>query len=205
MGESTAKQTYEALMKAKTKEVATLSKQIEEELKRIGELDAFLANGENDLEETEASLAADQKFLQELETSCDTKTKEWEVIQKTRTEELIALAETIKVLNDDDALELFKKTLPSAAASFLQIEMTASAARARALAALRSGRSPRGGPLAAHPGIDLIELALNGKQMGFEKVIAMIDEMVVNLKKEQQEDDSKKEYCLTQLDVTEDK
>merc|ERR1719264_1513481 len=42
-------------------------------------------------------------------------------------------------------------------------------------------------------------------QMGFEKVIAMIDGMVVNLKKEQQEDDAKKEYCLTQLDVTEDK
>merc|ERR1719242_1490627 len=33
----------------------------------------------------------------------------------------------------------------------------------------------------------------------------MIDEMVVNLKKEQQEDDNKKEYCLTQLDATEDK
>merc|ERR1719436_679768 len=203
--EGTAKQTYEALMKAKTKEVTTLTKQIEEELKRIGELDAFLANGENDLEETEAALAADTKFLQELETGCDTKTKEWEVIQKTRAEELLALAETIKVLNDDDALELFKKTLPSAAASFLQIEMTASAAKARALAALRGGRSPRNGPLPAHPGIDLIELALNGKQMGFEKVIAMIDEMVVNLKKEQQEDDNKKEYCLTQLDATEDK
>merc|ERR1719436_579803 len=203
--EGTAKQNYAALMGAKTKEVATLTKQIEEELKRIGELDAFLANGANDLEETEASLAADIKFLQELKTGCDTKTAEWEVIQKTRAEELLALAETIKVLNDDDALELFKKTLPSASASLLQVQATAAAARARALAAIRQGRSPRGSPLSAHPGIDLIELALNGKQMGFEKVIAMIDEMVVNLKKEQQEDDTKKEYCLTQLDATEDK
>merc|ERR1719210_326992 len=203
--EGAAKQNYAALMGAKTKEVATLTKQIEEELKRIGELDAFLANGANDLEETEAALAADTKFLQELETGCDTKTKEWEVIQKTRAEELLALAETIKVLNDDDALELFKKTLPSAGASFLQVEVTAAAARARALAALRQGRSPQGSLLSSNPGLDLIELALNGKQMGFEKVIAMIDEMVVNLKKEQQEDDSKKEYCLTQLDVTEDK
>merc|ERR1719150_1346538 len=91
--EDTAKQTYAALMKAKTKEVTTLTKQIEEEMTRIGELAAFLANGENDLEETEAALAADTKFLQELETGCDTKTKEWEVIQKTRAEELLALAE----------------------------------------------------------------------------------------------------------------
>merc|ERR1719242_621922 len=130
--EDTAKQTYAALMKAKTKEVATLTKHIEEELKRIGELDALLANGDNDLEETEAALAADTKFLEELKTGCDTKTKEWEVIKKTRAEELLALAETIKVLNDDDALELFKKTLPSASASFLQVK-TAAATRARAL------------------------------------------------------------------------
>lgn len=30
-------------------------------------------------------------------------------IKKTRAEELLALAETIKILNDDDALDLFKK------------------------------------------------------------------------------------------------
>merc|ERR1712187_1003038 len=135
--ESTAKQTYEALMKAKTKEVVTLTKQIEEELKRIGELDAFLANGENDLEETEAALAADTKFLQELETGCDTKTKEWEVIQKTRAEELLALAETIKVLNDDDALELFKKTLPSASSSLLEVRVSVKAMQAKALGFVR--------------------------------------------------------------------
>merc|ERR1719323_502195 len=33
----------------------------------------------------------------------------------------------------------------------------------------------------------------------------MIDEMVVNLKKEQDDDDSKKDYCNEQIDVTEDK
>ena len=32
-----------------------------------------------------------------------------------RAMELAALADTIKVLNDDDALDFFKKTLPSAA------------------------------------------------------------------------------------------
>merc|ERR1719410_1825651 len=138
--EDAAKQTYAALMKAKTKEVTTLTKQIEEELKRIDELDAFLANGENDLEETEAALAADTKFLQELETGCDTKTKEWEMIQKTRAEELLALAETIKVLNDDDALELFKKTLPSASMNFVQVQISRSVLAQRALSMVNKAR-----------------------------------------------------------------
>ena len=35
--------------------------------------------------------------------------------------ELRALADTIEGLNDEDASELFKKTLPSASASLLQL------------------------------------------------------------------------------------
>jgi len=49
---------------------------------------------------------------------------------------------------------------------------------------------------------------LAGKKMasgGFEKVIKMIDDMVVLLKDEQVADDNKKQYCLTQFDNTDDK
>merc|ERR1712190_164346 len=112
--EAAAVQAYEALMAAKKKEVATLTAQIEKEMQRLGELDVLLATGENQIEDAKEAVAADTKFLEELNTGCDTKTAEWEAIKKTRAEELVALAETIKVLNDDDALELFKKTLPSA-------------------------------------------------------------------------------------------
>merc|ERR1719281_1331804 len=48
-------------------------------------------------------------------------------------------------------------------------------------------------------------LVLSGKKVGFEKVIALIDEMVALLKKEQIADDQKKEYCDEQFDITEDK
>ena len=56
----------------------------------------------------------------------NTETAEWEETVKTRADELTALAESVKVLNDDDALKLFKKTLPSAA-SFIQVGETAAA------------------------------------------------------------------------------
>merc|ERR1719313_3323726 len=93
-------------------------------------------------------------------------------------------------------LSCSKKTIPSA--SFLQIQDTTSAVRARAKAALAasSHRSPQ---------IDFVQLYLGGKKAGFEKVIALIDEMVALLKKEQIEDDNKKEYCDTEFDVSEDK
>merc|ERR1712014_233327 len=118
------------------------------------------------------------KFLEELNTGCETKTAEWEAIKKIRAEELVALADTIKILNDDDALELFKKTLPSAEV-FLQVEMTTASLRTRALAAIRKGLQ---GNAPNRVGLDLISLALHGKKIGFEKVISMIDEMVATLK-----------------------
>ena len=44
------------------------------------------------------------RSLADLESACASKTAEWEQRSKTRAEELVALADTIKVLNDDDAL-----------------------------------------------------------------------------------------------------
>merc|ERR1719160_1048232 len=112
--------------------------------------------------------------------------------------EQVALADTIKVLNDDDALELFKKTLPASASSFVQVQVTSTAMRKRALAALKSGHK-------GDPRLDLIELAMHGGKMGFDKIIKMIDDLVVDLKAEQGVDDDKKAYCLDEFDKAEDK
>merc|ERR1712113_1003876 len=126
---------YEALMAAKQKEVETLNALIEEKLTRKGELGVELAEGLNEIEDTTIAVAEDEKFLAELETGCATKEREWAEVCKTRQEELVALAETIKILNDDDALELFKKTLPSAS-SLLQVTESAKSLRKRALLAI---------------------------------------------------------------------
>jgi len=205
--EEDAIKSYDALMEAKTKEVDALTAQIEKEQTRIGDLGVEIASMENDLEDTQQSLAEDAKFIEELAKNCKKKKKEWAGIQKLRQEELVALSDTIKILNDDDALELFKKTLPSSASSFMQIQVKASVARSRALAAIQTARllASRGRGLPSRPELDLIALAIRGKKIGFEKVIGLIDEMVANLKKEQIDDENKKEYCDKQFDLSEDK
>jgi len=53
--------------------------------------------------------------------------------------------------------------------------------------------------------LDFIALAIQGKKIGFEKVIGMIDEMAATLKTEQTDDDHKKEYCAAQFDQSDDK
>merc|ERR1711920_104545 len=111
--EQAAIKTFEGLVQAKKKEIEALTSTVEAKTKQIGELGVSIVRMKNDLDETQATLAEDKAFLADLSKSCTTKTSEWEARSTTRAEELVALADTIKVLNDDDALELFKKTLPS--------------------------------------------------------------------------------------------
>jgi len=186
---------------AKKKEIVVLTKMIEARLERCGNLGVSIAQMKGDLSDTEEALLADQEFLANLDQNCERKKNEWEVIMKTRAEELVALADTIKMLNDDDALDLFKKTLPSAASSLMQLQANSMGLRQRALVVLQK-LSSHGGDQAM---INMITLALRGNKIGFDKVIKMIDEMIATLQIEQADDNHKKEYCAVQLDMTEDK
>merc|ERR1719421_158892 len=117
--EKEAIKNYEGLMAAKTKEVNALTASIEEKMVRLGELQVSVVEMKEDLDDTAKALLEDKKFLADLDKNCALKTKEHEENMKMRGEELLALSDTIKILNDDDALELFKKTLPGASASFV--------------------------------------------------------------------------------------
>lgn len=205
--EGGAVQTYEGMMVAKKAETAAITTALETKTEQIGELGVRLVNMKEDLDDTTSTLAEDKNFLAGLGASCSTKTAEWEERSKTRADELVALADTIKVLNDDDALELFKKTLPSASSSFVQLAVTAAALRKQALVVVRGAR--RGANPQDRPGLDLLALALAGKRAltggPFDKVVSMIDTMVAVLKKEQVDDDGKQEYCAAQLQLADDK
>jgi len=193
--EEASVQSYDSLVAAKKKEMDALTKEIESKTSRVGEISVQVAEAENDLEDTKEGLAEDTKFLADLDGNCALKKQEWEAYKKVQGEELVALADTIKVLNDDDALDLFKKTLPSGA-SFMQLQVTSKALKQRALKVLRSVRGDHR--------IDFVQVALHGGKMGFEKIIKMVDGLVVTLKQEQADDDAKKSYCLAEFDKAED-
>jgi len=195
--EEAAVKSYDALMASKKKEVDALTKMIEEKMKRVGELGVEIVEMKNDLGDTGEQVIEDKKFLKDLDKNCEEKAKLFGENVKMRGQEIAALSDTIKVLNDDDALELFKKTLPGAS-SFLQVTENASQMRARALSILTGAKTH-------HPGVDFIVLSLQGKKAGFEKVIKLIDDLTAELKKEQQDDEDKKEYCAEQFDLSEDK
>mmetsp|Transcript_39512 Transcript_39512/g.88447 ORF Transcript_39512/g.88447 Transcript_39512/m.88447 type:complete len:715 (+) Transcript_39512:87-2231(+) len=199
--EEEGKKAFAELVAAKEKEIAAATKAIEAKTKRVGELGVEIVNVGNDIEDTSESLAENQKFLADLEKNCDTKKGEWEEATKTRNDELLAISETIKILNDDDALELFKKTLPSP--SLLQTVADTQVQRKKAAAMLQSLSVQA--QKSSKPALDLITMALSGRKVSFDKVFKLIDDLVAVLEQEQLDDDHKKEYCEGQFDVTEDK
>jgi len=192
--ENAAIKDFNGLVAAKTKEINALTKEVEAKTTRIGELGVELVTMKEDLDDTTKSLMEDEAFLKDLEKNCKTKEAEWATRQKIRAEELLAIADTIKLLNDDDALELFKKTLPTP--SLLQLKTNSKATRQQALSALQEAKPDYR--------LNLIALALKGKKVSFDKVLKMIDDMAALLKKEQQDDNDKKEYCEGLIDKTED-
>jgi chromosome segregation ATPase len=192
---------FNELTAAKNEEVATLTAAIEDKITRVGEAGLAIADIKADAKDTAEKLVEDKQFLSDLKADCAKKEEEWDAVCKERKGELLALAETIEMLNSDEALELFKKTLPSAASSFMQVTATSQEVMKRALATIRAAQKSGRKTMK----LDLVALALHGKTANFDKVLGLIDEMVSVLKTEQTDDDDKKEYCNSEIDQAEDK
>jgi len=188
---------YEGVIEAKKKELEPIQEMVESKMMRSGKIPVDIAEMKNDLGDTGEQIVDDKKFLADMQTNCATKEKFFAENVQMRGQEIQALADTIKVLNDDDALELFKKTLPSAS-SFLQISETTMDMKARALSALQGVKTH-------NVNIDFIVMSLQGKKAGTDKIVKLIDNLAAALKKDGQDDADKQEYCAEQFDLSDDK
>merc|ERR1740122_666822 len=155
--EEEAIKNYDALMAAKKKELEANQAALESKLERVGQTGLDIVEMKEDLDDTKKALLEDKKFLAELEKGCSTKQAEWDERCKVRADELLALADTIKILNDDDALDLFKKTLPSP--SLIQTQTSSLEMKRRALAALQVSQART-----KRPELDFIALALRERK-----------------------------------------
>jgi len=152
------------------------------------------------------------------EKNLERKMKERDHRKKMRTDEIAAISEAIKILSDDDALEIFKKAIPSAALiaekkssydAFLQTRKGGSSGALRFLRA----RSMVEGLAKKYPTAQmkllLLSMSKNGDPGteehydGAAKVVdGMIDNMVHVLHDEDVEDEHKKDWCFNETEVT---
>jgi len=199
------------LKASKEAEIETATEAIETKTVRSGEVAVAAVQTKDSLEDTKEELADAEKLLTQLDTECKTKETEWGEKCKVRAEEVKAISEAISILNDDDALDVFKKARPSALVQeqlgFLQ-KANSPASKAKKAQAILDAAAKK----ANTPQMNLLLYTLNsqlkmsaqGKARGMEKVIKMIDDMVVLLGKDQSDDDKSKTFCEDELEKTAD-
>merc|ERR1719420_789600 len=108
--------TFQNLKTAKQKEIDAATKLKDHKSAELAQATQDDAQAHEDLEDTQAALSSDQKFLMELKKNCKIADEEYVVRAKVRGDELVALGEALKILTSDESRDLFGKTM-----SFLQI------------------------------------------------------------------------------------
>merc|ERR1719182_774906 len=194
--EETAAKGYEELAAAKKEEISAAGAAIESKTQRSGTLAVTITTTKGDIKDTTNEMDDTEAFLANLKVECGEKKKEWAVRCQIRAEEVAAISAAIKVLNDDDALDLFKKTLSlnqGPAGSQLGFIQQHEAQHNRAQQALQQLSSSKVDQKDLQ--VQFLENALKSKQVDFTKVIAMTDEMINVLKEEQASDDAQKAFC----------
>jgi hypothetical protein len=202
--------TFKDMESAKKKEIQAHTDAIESKQVRSGSLGVSIVSGKGDIENTKKELGDTQKFLLELGESCKTKTGEYQERTKTRTDELSAISEAVKILNDDDSLEVFSNTLqkPKSASLFQKGQHANKAKRASNLVLLlvsqnhmtSSEQSDHSSQLKLIASL----IASSSSKADFSKIFKMIDAMVELLQTEQVDDSTHRDWCRVEFDSNED-
>jgi len=198
---------YADLKAAKEQEIEVNSEAIEVKTKRVGELAVSIVQASDAVEDAKVEEADATKFLATLATQCKEKSAQYAERSKMRAEEVSAISEAISILNDDDALDVFKKAVPSA---LLQEQASHGARKfgflqsTKATDPLRRAQGIISSAAQLHKSrqLDLLQYTINAKlrarshgAVDFSEITKMIDEMVGVLTKEQADDDKHKTWC----------
>jgi len=183
---------YEDLKAAKEAEIAAGQAQIDSKTQELADTDEKLAHAKEDIEDTKASLSADEQFLMMLKEKCQMTDKEWEERQKTRQLEMEAVSKALAVLSSDDAHDLFTRTFNP---SFVQRSgLTQSSRRTQASKLLSAVAHKLNSPR-------LATLAVQVRLDAFTRVKKAIDDMIAQLLKEKADEIKHKDFCVDEFNT----
>merc|ERR1719491_1000264 len=183
---------YSDLKAAKEAEIAAGKAQIDSKSEELASTDEKNVQAKVDVEDTKASLSADEQFLLMLKEKCQMTDKEWEERQNTRQLEMQAVSKALAVLSGDDAHDLFTRTFNPA---LLQSGSAAHAERREQASQLLSKvaqkfHNPR-----------LSTLAYRVKLDAFTRVKKAIDDMIAQLLKEKADEIKHKDFCTDEFNT----
>jgi len=187
--EAQKQKSFDDLMDTKKLEEKTLAATLQRNEKDSAEKTKNLADSKSTLDDTKEQLEADETFFGQTKGSCKSKAQAWAERTRLRAEELQGMSTAIKILTSDDA----KNTFKGATTTLLQLSsMPATANIAYAHLQALAGK---------FGGMALAQIAAEVRAGGhFDKVIHMIENMILKLKAEGQDDIEHRDRCETKQD-----
>lgn len=177
--QSDKKHAYDMAVQEGQQTISSNKKLRKEKEDTKSEAEAQEGAGKKDLDTEEQSLADDKKYLAEITADCSMKTKDFEARQKSRTDELTAIAEATSILKSPEvqtgAGHLDKA---QSVGSFLQISTKNTAEGNEKVVAFLKQRAS-----SLHSNV-LMQLANLAGADPFVKIRKMVQELIVRLEEE---------------------
>jgi len=200
--EAKAIETFTGMRKAKTEQIATLAAEVETKTSRISELRVSNVRLQADIDAAEKSLKDDAQALRDGEQNCKDQDEAWNERQKLAAEEMAALQEAVELLSSDEAVKIMSKAPAVSAASFLQVRRASTSEKVgRARRALQGSD---GADFSSDPRVAFLALALRSKQVDFSQILLKVDDMIGVLKKEQEDEKKKLDWCEAETKTAKD-
>jgi len=193
--EAKAIKDYDTLTSAKQEQLDAAQKALN---KMEGENGAKGMSRQESVDERDAlktQVANDEKFIKQTEKALADKKASWKVRSELRSGELAAISKAIYILHNDDARDLFKKSFSS---QFLQVKQTAHKAmtnRAQKAAVAIKDAALRSGDRRLLSLASRFAVPGGSVKTKFDPIIKAINDMVAQLKKEEDEDLDIKQTC----------
>jgi len=195
--------SFQKLRSAKISEIYIATETKKRKEVELAELLQAMAQAKEQREEMAAAKEADETFLAQMREGCQKEDEEYKKRFAVRSEELRALSEALKILTEEEARATFSRSTLSLLQETAERSSRRAASSAQELASQRA--MERIAKVArAHKNWAMLSLAVRVRLDSFTKVIEMMDKMTAELKKQQQEEYEKHEFCKKEIDETED-
>merc|ERR1719182_607650 len=181
---------YEELSATKSAELTTLKATLEKKKETLGADTKTMTDSDVERAETQAILKADEKFFEETKSACKAKADEWAERSRLRTEELAGVNKAIEILTSDEAAATFGR----ATSMLLQTENRAAVKSSGKHAAFQAVKSLAG----KHHSLRMAAMAAmipTATEGHFDVVITSVDKMLAELRQEEMDDITLRDYC----------
>merc|ERR1719446_1549275 len=200
--ETNAINAYDLAKEARDNSIDAAEKSKKQKEKELATTKKSIADAKEELKSTQDDLKADSATLEETEDACRTKKSEWDTRSKTRSLEIEAMDQAVKILAKSTGVRTEAPGNPVPPASpvdFLQISQISNDPKMKAVALLKEAAQDGHSRALERLAVE-VAAHLNGP---FDQVNNMIEKMIFRLMDEQKKEDEHKHWCDQEIKKTE--